>query len=81
MNFAEKIKEYRVFSISACLFISWMFYNIVMWITSFGLDELNALSAGAGVAISGIFASIAATYKFTYEFSRNREEHQAKEKQ
>ncbi len=80
MTFSQKIKEYRVFSISACLFISYMFYHIVMWITSFGLEELHALSAGAGVAISGIFASIAATYKFTYEFSRNKEEHQ-KEKE
>lgn len=79
MSFPEKIKEYRIFSISACLFISCMFYYIVTWITSFGVEELNALSAGAGVAISGIFASIAATYKFTYEFSRNKEEHKDKQ--
>lgn len=70
-KFSDKILEYRVFSISACVFISWMFYEITMWIVSFGLDEISALSTGAGVAISGIYASIAASYKFVYEFAKS----------
>lgn len=72
-NFSDKIKEYRVFSLSACIFISWMFYEITMWITAFGIEELTALGTGAGVAISGIFASISASYKFVYDFARNKE--------
>lgn len=70
-KFSDKILEYRVFSISACVFISWMFYEITMWIVSFGLDEISVLSTGAGVAISGIYASIAASYKFVYEFAKS----------
>ena len=70
-KFSDKILEYRVFSISACVFISWMFYEITMWIVSFGLEEISALSTGAGVAISGIYASIAASYKFVYEFAKS----------
>lgn len=70
-TFSDKLMDYRVFSISACVFISWMFYEITMWITGFGLDEISALSTGAGVAISGIYASIAASYKFVYEFAKN----------
>lgn len=70
-TFSDKLMDYRVFSISACVFISWMFYEITMWIIGFGLDEISALSAGAGVAISGIYASIAASYKFVYEFAKN----------
>lgn len=70
-KFSDKLLEYRVFSISACVFISWMFYETTMWIVSFGVDEISALSTGAGVAISGIYASIAASYKFVYEFAKS----------
>lgn len=70
-SFSQKLLDYRVFSISACVFISYMFYVITMWIVGFGLEELKALSAGAGVAITGIYGSIAASYKFVYEFARS----------
>ncbi len=70
-TFSEHLLDYRVFSISACIFISWMFYEITMWIVAFGLDEISALSTGAGVAITGIYTSIAASYKFVYEFAKS----------
>ena len=66
------LKRYRIFSISCAIFISCMFYEMVAWITSFDVEELNALGAGAGVAISGIFGSMVAALKFTYTFAKNK---------
>ena len=69
MSLGKWIKENRIFSLGAFVTVSVLLYEITYWVMSI---DMSTLSNGAGAAITGIYASVAATYKFVLEFARER---------
>ena len=67
-NFGKWIKENRIFSIAAFITNSVILYQMSEWVMS---QDLSQISGGAGALVSGVFASIAATYKFVLEFAKS----------
>ncbi len=63
----QKIKDYRVVSISALIYISYLLYEVIHWTMSSNPTEL-----GSAVAVSGIIAGLVGAWKFTLEFARSR---------
>jgi hypothetical protein len=67
MSIGLWIRENRIFSIAAFVSVTVLLFQITYWVMS---QDLNNVSAGAGAAITGIYGSIAATYKFVLEFAK-----------
>ena len=73
-TFAQKIKDYRVFSIAAFITVSVLMFEFTYLIMDVIKNNPEALTMGAGTAISGIYVSISATYKWVLEFAKSRSE-------
>lgn len=70
MTKAEWIREYRVVSTISLIFVSYLLYSVLEWITGFGKEGLEAMSMGGGVAITGILGSITALYEIVFRHAR-----------
>lgn len=63
----QTIKDYRVVSISALCFISYLFLEVTEWIMTVPPDTL-----GQGVAVTGVYGALTGAWKFTLDFARSR---------
>ncbi len=70
MTKSEWLKEYRVISTLSLVFVSYILYIVIEWITGFGKEGLEAMSMGGGVAITGILGSITALYEIVFRHAR-----------
>lgn len=64
MTWTNKVREWRIVSICSLIFISYILYNFMEWI-----QTSDPESVGTGVAITGALASLAAIYKFVFDFA------------
>lgn len=63
----QTIKDYRIVSISALLFISYLLNKTINWVM-----DTNPAELGEAVAVSGIIAGLVGAWKFTLDFARSR---------
>lgn len=64
----QKIRNYRVVSISALIFISYLLNKTINWTMTSNPSEL-----GEALAVSGIIAGLVGAWKFTLDFARSRD--------
>ncbi len=59
------VKELRLFSIGAFIFVAFLLYDVIEWVTT--RSEPSAI--GDGIAITGIIGSLVGLCKFIFEFA------------
>lgn len=74
MTKSQWLREYRIISTLSLVFVSYILYIVIEWITGFGKEGLEAMSMGGGVAITGILGSITALYEIVFRHARFKSE-------
>ena len=67
----QKIKDYRVFSISMAVFVSIIFYDVIGWAMDIYTPDINT---GAALYVTGIVTAIVGLFQFVFKFAANKED-------
>ena len=62
-----KIRQYRLVSVAALVFISYLFNRCLDWVMTVPPDTM-----GEGMAVTGVFGALAGCWKFTLDFARSK---------